>query len=124
MIKVLFNDCKDFCEDSKDFHEVGFDRVGHVVTLKGITEQNTSGFTTWRMDGVTQLGDFSGFTTVYRICDDFVQYSDDGSVWTEPEYPEPVPVGTLEKRVENVEGKTAELEESLDILLSGVTADE
>lgn len=37
---------------------------------------------------------------------------------------EPVPAETIEKRVETVEGKTAELEESLDMLLSGVTSDE
>lgn len=36
----------------------------------------------------------------------------------------PVPSDPIEKRVETVEGKTAELEEALDMLLSGVTADE
>lgn len=36
----------------------------------------------------------------------------------------PVPTEPIEKRVETVEGKTAELEESLDMLLSGVTSDE
>ncbi len=40
------------------------------------------------------------------------------------EWEEPVPAEPIEKRVENVEGKTAELEESLDMLLSGVTSDE
>lgn len=80
MIKVRFNDRENFCE-------VGFDRTEHVVTLTGTTEQNTSGFTTWRMDGVTQLGDFGDFTTVYRVLDDAVQYSNDSSVWTGPEYP-------------------------------------
>lgn len=39
------------------------------------------------------------------------------------DYIPPVPAASIEKRVENVEGKTAELEESLDMLLSGVTAD-
>lgn len=39
--------------------------------------------------------------------------------YTEPEQPV-----TIEKRVETVEGKTAELEESLEMLLSGVTEDE
>lgn len=40
------------------------------------------------------------------------------------DWEEPVPTEPIEKRVETVEGKTAELEESLDILLSGVIADE
>ena len=40
------------------------------------------------------------------------------------DWEEPVPTEPIEKRVETVEGKTAELEESLDMLLSGVTEDE
>jgi len=40
----------------------------------------------------------------------------------EPEQPEPAP--SIESRVETVETKTAELEESLEMLLSGVTSDE
>lgn len=36
--------------------------------------------------------------------------------YVEPENPEPI-----EKRVENVEGRTIELEEALNLLLSGVT---
>lgn len=40
------------------------------------------------------------------------------------DWEEPVPTEPIEKRVETVEGKTAELEESLDMLLSGVTSDE
>ena len=59
-------------------------------------------------------------------------YTPDGeSLWRErtkaemdADWEEPVPTEPIEKRVETVEGKTAELEESLDILLSGVTADE
>lgn len=93
MIKIQFNN------DKETFYDIGFNRAGHVVTLNGITEQNTSGFTTWRMDGITQLGDFSAFTTVYRVLDKAVQYSDDGSVWVEPEYSEPVPP-TDEKQLE------------------------
>ena len=40
------------------------------------------------------------------------------------DYIPPVPATTIEKRVETVEGKTAELEESLEMLLTGVTEDE
>lgn len=66
----------------------------HIVTLSGITEPNTSGFTTWRLDGETQLGDFSGYTTLYRQLDNGIQLSDDGSVWVAPEpLPEPGPAG-------------------------------
>lgn len=106
MIKVRFNDREDFCE-------VGFDRTEHVVTLTGITEQNTSGFTTWRMDGVTQLGDFSTFTTVYRVLDDAVQYSDDGSVWTEPDYTPGEDKPSQEERITALEQALTAIEEGI-----------
>lgn len=80
MIKTKYN-------DSDIFHEVEFLRTEHTVTLKGITEVNTSGFTTWRMDGKTQLGDFSDFTTIYKVEGNSVTYSNDGSVYVEPPKP-------------------------------------
>lgn len=75
-------------------NNVSFARVNnHVVELGGIADAPTTGFTTWRMDGVTQLGDFSDYTTVYRTLDNAVQLSDDGSVYVEPEVPDtPEPV--------------------------------
>lgn len=83
MIKIRFGS-----ED--DARVVSFTREsGHIVTLGGITGAPTTGFTTWRMDGVTQLGDFSGYATIYRVLDNAVQLSDDGSVYVEPEMPEP-----------------------------------
>ena len=80
MIKIKFN-------NEKEFREVGFSRTANTVTLKDITEENTSGFTTWRMDGKTQLGDFSDFTTVYKVDRDSVSYSNDGSIYVEPPKP-------------------------------------
>ena len=83
MIKIKF------CGES-DTKTISFSRENnHVVTLGGLTDAPTTGFTTWRMDGVTQLGDFSGYTTVYRVLDNAIQLSDDGSVYVEPEVPEP-----------------------------------
>ena len=80
MIKIKFN-------NKTNYEEVEFSRTEHTVILKGITEENTSGFTTWRMDGVTQLGDFSDFTTVYKADGDSVSYSNDGSIHVEPPKP-------------------------------------
>lgn len=80
MIKIKFN-------NENVFHEVEFSKNNNTVTLRGITEQNTSGFTTWRMDEKTQLGDFSDFTTVYKFNGDYVTYSNDGSVYVEPPKP-------------------------------------
>lgn len=80
MIKIKFN-------NDNVFHEVEFLRNNNTVTLKGITEQNSSGFTTWRLDGKTQLGDFSDFTTIFKVENDSVTYSNDGSVYVEPSKP-------------------------------------
>lgn len=73
MIKIKFN-------DSDEFIDVTFIKNSdHLITLKGISETDTRGFTTWRIDGKTQLGNFSDFTTVYRQTEDSVQFSNDGS---------------------------------------------
>lgn len=83
MIKIKFN-------DATAMNDVSFTRINnHVVELGGIIDAPITGFTTWRMDGVTQLGDFSGYTTVYRVLNNAVQLSDDSSVYIEPEVPEP-----------------------------------
>ena len=73
MIKIKFN-------NENIFYEVEFSRTENTVTLKGITKQNSSGFTTYRMSG-EQLGDFSEFTTVYKFDDNSVTYSNDDSVY-------------------------------------------
>lgn len=53
----------------------------HVVHLIGLDVVNKSGFIAYDEDG-TFLGDYSSFTTVYRILPNGIQYSDDGSVYT------------------------------------------
>ena len=79
MIKIKYN-------NKEGFEEVIFHRNNNVVTITPATP-NTSGFTTWRIDGKTQLGDFSDFTTVYKVDGDSVSYSNDGSVYVEPPKP-------------------------------------
>ena len=79
MIKIRYN-------NKKSFEDVSFYRNNNVVTITPTTP-NTSGFTTWRMDGKTQLGDFSDFTTVYKVEGDSVSYSNDGSIYVEPPKP-------------------------------------
>ena len=46
MIKIKYN-------DSNTFYDVGFSRTENTVTLKGNTEVNPSGFTTWKSDRKT-----------------------------------------------------------------------
>ena len=79
MIKIKYN-------NKKSFEEVSFSRNNNIVTITPTTP-NTNGFTTWRMDGKTQLGDFSDFTTVFKVDGDSVSYSNDGSIYVEPPKP-------------------------------------
>lgn len=79
MILIKYN-------DSNTFNEVSFVRTSNLVTMTPTTP-HTSGFTTWKLDGVTQLGDFSDFTTIYKVDRDSVTYSNDGSVYVETPKP-------------------------------------
>ena len=79
MIKIKYN-------NRNTFEEVTFYRNGNLVTMTP-TALNTSGFTTWKLDGKTQLGDFSDFTTIYKVDGESVTYSNDGSVYVEPPKP-------------------------------------
>lgn len=79
MIKIKYN-------NKDNFEEVSFSRNNNIVTVTP-TIPSASGFTTWKLDGETQLGDFSDFTTVYRVKGDSVSYSNDGSVYVEPPKP-------------------------------------
>lgn len=105
MIKVKFN-------NSAIFHDCEFSRLSdHVITLGECKVENTSGFTTYRMSG-EQLGDFSDYTTIYRLMNDAVQYSNDGSVYIEPQ-PEPDPTPSLEERVNDLEIALCEIVDAL-----------
>ena len=79
MISIKYN-------NRNTFEDVNFTRNGNLVTMIPTTP-NPSGFTTWKLDGVTQLGDFSDFTTVYKVDGESVTYSNDGSVYVEPPKP-------------------------------------
>ena len=79
MIKIKYN-------NRNTFEEVTFYRDGNIVTMTP-TAPNPSGFTTWKLDGKTQLGDFSDFTTIYKVEGNSVTYSNDGSVYIEPPKP-------------------------------------
>lgn len=76
MIKIRYN-------NKSTFEEVSFSRSTNLVTITPTTP-NTSGFTTWKLDGKTQLGDFSDFTTIYKVDGESVTYSNDGSIYVEP----------------------------------------
>lgn len=104
MIKIKFH-------GESNTKTISFSRENdHVVTLGGLSDVPTTGFTTWRMDGTTQLGDFSNYTTVYRTLDNAVQLSDDGSVYVEPGAPQPgEPIPTQEERIKALENQNETL---------------
>ena len=101
MIKIKYN-------NSNIFEEVTFSKTDNIVSLKG-TKENNSGFKTYRLSG-EQLGDFSDYTTTYRVLDDEVQYSNDGSIWVEPT-PQPYEptvedeINALKKELESTDYK-------------------
>ena len=97
MILIKYN-------DSNTFNEVSFLRSNNLVTMTPTTP-NPSGFTTWKLDGKTQLGDFSDFTTIYKVDGESVTYSNDGSVYVEP----PMPTEE-ELRRQTLQTEKAELE--------------
>ena len=78
MIRIKYN-------NKNSFEEVTFYRDGNIVTMTPTTP-NPSGFTTYKLSG-EQLGDFSDFTTIYKVDGESVTYSNDGSVYVEPPKP-------------------------------------
>ena len=101
MIKIKYN-------DSDIFYEVSFSRTEHTVILKGDILISNSGFTAWRMDGKTQLGNFSDFKTVYRQGENFIEYSNNGSV-----YEEPIQPTEEELREQKIESEISALKQEL-----------
>ena len=76
MIKIKFN------EIEKPIN-VSFSIQNNIITLTGNVPQNTSGFIAYTVNDIV-LGDYSDFTTIYRVLPDAVQFSNDGSVWVPP----------------------------------------
>lgn len=79
---------------------------GNIVRLMGDIPANTSGFQLSRI-GHDDKWDYSDYTTIYRQGEGFVEYSNDGSVYVEPEpvpNPEPVPSSpSYDDRIQQLE---------------------
>ena len=76
MIKIKFN------EIEKPIN-VSFSIQNNIITLTGNVPKNTSGFIAYTLNDIV-LGDYSEYTTIYRVLPDAVQFSNDGSVWVPP----------------------------------------
>ena len=82
MLKIVFNN------DLENPIIANFRKTNdNIVTLDYVAE-NTSGFKAYRLKDDLFLGDYSEFTTIYRVTENEVSYSNDGSIYVEPEYPE------------------------------------
>lgn len=70
---------------SETSYEIEFSKdVPHVCTILGDLPSQTDGFTLSRI-GMDDDWDYSSYTTVYRELESGIQFSDDGSVYVEPE---------------------------------------
>lgn len=117
MIKIKF-------QNTEQYIEAAFSRIGeNVVQLLGEIPASTLGFYTYRnevtekvdSDGKTvtveptKLGDFTDYTTIYRVLDNGVQFSNDGSVY------ENVPLVPMEISLEQCKlNKLAQLKNARD----------
>ena len=70
--------------NDKAKHEIEFNKNSdHVVTIKGALPAKTDGFTLSRK-GFNDNWDYSAYNTIYRIIDDGIQFSNDGSEYEPP----------------------------------------
>ena len=76
MIKIKFNEIETPIN-------VSFSMQNNIITLTGNVPKNTSGFIAYTVNDIV-LGDYSEYTTIYRVLPDAVQFSNDGSVWVPP----------------------------------------
>ena len=70
-------------------YEIEFKKISkNIVEIVGDFPPQQSGFTLSRIDQ-NDNWDYSSYTTIYRELDNGVQFSNDGSVYVEPEIVEP-----------------------------------
>lgn len=86
---------------SEKIHIVEFSRISpNVVQVLGDIPFMDTGFTLSR-EGKKDKWDYQSYTTLYRDLPNGIQFSNDGSVYTEPIIPDPLPeepyVPTLEE---------------------------
>ena len=112
---------------SKTEYHVNFSKVSaHVVQILGELPFKNKGFYLSRI-GKEDAWDYTGYTTLYREVEGGLQFSDDGSVYVEPQKPEPIPeepyIPTLEevraaKKQEIYSAYNADVAAGVDVELS------
>ena len=77
---------------SEDFYQVSFKSNNKsLVTITGDFPVKRKGFKLYKTEGGKPLGDYSSFVTIYKELENGAMFSNDGSVYVEPEVVEPVP---------------------------------
>lgn len=76
---------------SEDFYQVSFKSNNKsLVTITGDFPVKRAGFKLYKTEGGKPLGDYSSFVTIYKELEDGAMFSNDGSIYIEPEIIEPV----------------------------------
>ena len=105
-------------QNDNSTYDVDFKRVSkNIVQITGDFPVKNTGFTLSRV-GRNDGWDYSTFTTVYREIEGGVQFSDDGSVYIEPEIPiltdEELAVMEEARRILNIQNQIDELKAQLE----------
>ena len=102
---------------SEEMYHVSFKSNGNnVVTITGDFPIKKTGFNLYLPGKKDILGDYSSFVTLYREIDGGAMFSNDGSVYVEPEVVEPLPPTEEELAARFEASKVAKVNESKVLL--------
>ena len=102
---------------SEEMYHVSFKSNGNnVVTITGDFPIKKTGFNLYLPGKKDILGDYSSFVTLYREIDGGAMFSNDGSVYVEPEVVEPLPPTEEELAAMFKASKVAKVNESKVLL--------
>lgn len=102
---------------SEEMYQVSFKSNGNnVVTITGDFPIKKTGFNLYLPGKKDILGDYSSFVTLYREIDGGAMFSNDGSVYVEPEIVEPLPPTEEELAAIFETSKVAKVNESKVLL--------
>ena len=104
-------------QKDNSIYEIEFKKISkNIVEIKGDFPVKEDGFTLSREE-YEDNWDYSAYTTIYREVEGGVQFSNDGSVYVEPEIPEPTAEELAEmeeqERIANINAQINNLKEQL-----------
>lgn len=107
MLKTKFN-------DSENYIYTSFSMSNGIVTLKGSdVPESEAGFRLYKSNGKV-LGNYDDYKTVYRVLEDGVQFSNDGSKYIEPTYDVVVSIIWNTNKIRNIVTVEIEHEDKKD----------